>query len=213
MAALMRILLEDRKAREEQYEAQQAQMREQMQRQRERDELEQAQRREQMERQRERDELEKNQMREQMEMLRRVVEESRRPEEPRMRPTEGEAKLVKLTEQDDIESYLTTFERIMRAYEVKDERWAVKIAPQLTGKAQQAYAAMKAEDAGNYQLVKEAILRRYDISEQTYRQRFRDAVMGKGHPKGRSVVSTVRRQATWHGIVQAMPCLVRNREC
>eukprot|EP00731_Ephydatia_muelleri_P036791 Em0326g3a len=62
--ALMRILLEDRKAREEQYEAQQAQMREQMQRQRERDELEQAQRREQMERQRERDELEKNQMRE-----------------------------------------------------------------------------------------------------------------------------------------------------
>eukprot|EP00731_Ephydatia_muelleri_P007213 Em0003g1461a len=197
VAALMRILLEDRKAREEQYEAQQAQMREQlqkqqerdelqqaqmreqMQRQRERDELEQAQRREQMERQRERDESEKNQMREQMEMLRRVVEESRRPEEPRMRPTEGEAKLVKLTEQDDIESYLTTFERIMHAYEVKDERWAVKIAPQLTGKAQQAYAAMKAEDAGNYQLVKEAILRRYDISEQTYRQRFRDAVMKK----------------------------------
>ena len=67
----------------------------------------------------------------------------------------------------------------MHAYEVKDERWAVKIAPQLTGKAQQAYAAMKAEDAGNYQLVKEAILRRYDISEQTYRQRFRDAVMKK----------------------------------
>ena len=37
--------------------------------------------------------------------------------------------------------------------------------------------------------------------------------LGKGHPKGRSVVSTVRRQATWHGIVQAMPCLVENREC
>ena len=34
-----------------------------------------------------------------------------------MRPTEGEAKLVKLTEQDDIESYLTTFERIMHAYD------------------------------------------------------------------------------------------------
>ena len=67
----------------------------------------------------------------------------------------------------------------MRAYEVKEKRWVVKIAPQLTGKAQQAYAAMKAEDAGNYQLVKEAILRRYDISEQTYRQQFRDAVMKK----------------------------------
>ena len=102
-------------------------------------------------------ELEKNQMREQMEMLRKMMEESRRPEESRTRTTESEAKLVKLMEQDDIESYLTTFERIMRAYEVKEERWAVKIAPQLTGKAQQAYAAMKAEDAGKYQLVKDTV--------------------------------------------------------
>eukprot|EP00731_Ephydatia_muelleri_P036792 Em0326g4a len=47
---------------------------------------------------------------------------------------------------------------------------------------------MKAEDAGNYQLVKEAILRRYDISEQTYRQRFRDAVMKKDETVGRTNV-------------------------
>ena len=57
----------------------------------------------------------------------------------------------------------------MRAYEVKEERWAVKLAPQLTGKAQLAYAAMKMEDAGRYDKLKEAILRRYDISEETYR--------------------------------------------
>ena len=55
---------------------------------------------------------------------------------------------------------------------MKEERWAVKLAPQLTGKAQQAYAAMKVEDAGTYRLLKEAILRQYDISEETYRQRF-----------------------------------------
>ena len=83
---------------------------------------------------------------------------------------------MKLTVQDDIESYLVTFERVMRAYEVKENRWAVKLAPQLTGKAQQAYAAMRAEDAGTYQLLKEAILRRYDISDETYRQRFRETV-------------------------------------
>lgn len=175
MAALMRVLLEDRKAREEQYEKEQAQIHERMERQRYWDELEQAQMRKRMERQRERDELEKTQMREQMQMLHKLIEESRQPEKPRTRLTEGEAKLVNLTEQDDIESYLTTFERIMRAYEVKEERRAVIVAPQLTGKL--AYTAMKAEDAGNYQVVKEAILRRYDISEQTYRHRFRDAVM------------------------------------
>ena len=41
----------------------------------------------------------------------------------------------------------------------------VKLAPQLTRKAQQAYAAMKREDVGRYE--KEAILRRYNISEET----------------------------------------------
>ena len=43
----------------------------------------------------------------------------------------------------------------------------------LTGKAQQAYAALSAEDATKYAEVKAAILRRYDINEETYRQRFR----------------------------------------
>ena len=43
----------------------------------------------------------------------------------------------------------------------------------------QGAAGPKAKDAGNYQLVKEAILRHYDISEQTPRQQFRDAVMKK----------------------------------
>ena len=83
---------------------------------------------------------------------------------------------MKLSDQDDIEAYLTTFERVMRAYEVKEERWAVKLAPQLTGKAQLAYAAMSTEQAGDYEALKEAILRQYDISEETYRQRFRAAV-------------------------------------
>ena len=119
-------------------------------------------------------------MREQMEMLRKLVEDSRRTEETRTPAgragKEGEAKLVKLSEQDDIEAYLTTFERVMRAYEIKEERWAVKLAPYLTGKAQLAYAAMRAEDTGSYRCLKDAILRRYDISEETYRRRFREAV-------------------------------------
>ena len=118
-----------------------------------------------------------------MEMFREFVGDTRRAVETRTAshtgsrtPHEGEVKLVKLSDQDDIEAYLTTFERVMRAYEVKEERWAVKLAPQLTGKAQLAYAAMSTEQAGDYEALKEAILRRYDISEETYRQRFRAAV-------------------------------------
>ena len=115
-----------------------------------------------------------SEMREQMQLLRQMVEEGRRGATP-VRPTSenDRVKLSKLTETDDVEAYLTTFERMMSVYEVDRSRWAFKLAPQLTGKAQQAYAAMATEDAGDYDKVKAAILKRYNINEETYRQRFR----------------------------------------
>ena len=45
--------------------------------------------------------------------------------------------------------------------------------PQLTGKAKQAFAAMEAAGASNYDEVKAAILLRYNINKETYRQRLR----------------------------------------
>ncbi|KAL5467271.1 hypothetical protein EMCRGX_G031474 [Ephydatia muelleri] len=77
-----------------------------------------------------------------------------------------------MTEKDDIETYLTTFERVMEAYEIDKSRWAFKLAPYLSGKAQQAYASLSAEEAAQYESVKEAVFHRYDIKEETYRQRF-----------------------------------------
>ena len=85
------------------------------------------------------------------------------------------AKLTKLTESEDIEAYLTTFERMMVAHEVEEEKWAFKLAPNLSGKAQLAYAAMDSEGAKDYEQVKETILLRYNINTETYRQRFRSA--------------------------------------
>ena len=54
----------------------------------------------------------------------------------RGRSTAESIKLTKLTDEDDIESYLMTFERIMAANEVSRERWSFQLAPQLIGKAQ-----------------------------------------------------------------------------
>ena len=59
-------------------------------------------------------------------------------------------KLTKLSEADDVEAYLTTFERMMAVFEVQKERWVCKLAPQLKGKTQQAYTAMPAEVAFDY---------------------------------------------------------------
>ena len=93
------------------------------------------------------------------------------------RTGEGDIKLQKLAESDDIEAYLTTFERVMRAYNVKAERWVYKLAPNLTGRAQLAYAGMPSAEEGDYKALKEAILKRYDINEEAYRQRFRAATL------------------------------------
>ena len=78
-------------------------------------------------------------------------------------PRTSSAEAIKLTRlggKDDIEAYLTTFERIMEVNEVTKERWPFQLAPQLTGKAQQAYAALTPEDAKDYDAVKNAIFRR-----------------------------------------------------
>ena len=111
----------------------------------------------------------------QNEMLRNLMEKVHGKDEGPYRRGPDSLKLAKLAESDDIEVYLTTFERLMAAYEIDASRWAFLLAPQLTGKAQQAYAAMSESDSSKYEEVKTAILRRYDINEETYRQRFRSA--------------------------------------
>ena len=170
MQELFRNLLDERKRREEE----EARRREQERLEREEE------RRAEKERERQRREedlrIRDQELRAQMELFAKMVE-SKRAESSSgasSRAADGELRVVKLTDRDDIEAYLTTFERLMSAYNIPKDRWIFKLAPQLSGKAQQAYAALTTEDALEYDGVKAAILRRYDITEETYRQRFRE---------------------------------------
>ena len=56
-------------------------------------------------------------------------------------------KLTKLVETVDIKAFLMTFERAAEAHRVEQDKRAAILAPQLTGKARLAYAAMSDEDA------------------------------------------------------------------
>ena len=58
-------------------------------------------------------------------------------------------KLTRLIEQDDIESYLTTANKVGR------DCWPFHLAPHFTGKAQQAYAAVPPDDFKMYDTMKE----------------------------------------------------------
>lgn len=110
-----------------------------------------------------------DQMRTQMERLMKVVEDSKAASA--VKSISGElsgVKLVPLSEKDDVEAYVVTFERIMEAHKVDKDRWAHYLAPQLTGRAQLAFAALPTADSGKYESIKAAILQRYDINEEAY---------------------------------------------
>ena len=56
-------------------------------------------------------------------------------------------KLVPLSDKDDIEAYLVTFERVMTAQKIDIGCWSQYLAPQLTGKAQLAFAALASAES------------------------------------------------------------------
>ena len=87
-----------------------------------------------------------------------------------------DAKLVPLSEKNDIEAYLVTFKRIMGAHEITRDQWPYHLAPQLTGKAQLALLLTEARD---YDAIKAAILARDDIDEEAYSRCIRSAMKGR----------------------------------
>ena len=69
----------------------------------------------------------------------------RRPHQVEVGPES--LKLTKLADGDDIEAFLTTFGRALVAHGVHRDKHTTILAPQLTGKACVAYAAMTDPDA------------------------------------------------------------------
>lgn len=49
-------------------------------------------------------------------------------------------------------------------------QWSYMLAPQLTGKAQKTFAAIEDDQISNYEGLKAAILKRYDMNKKAYRQ-------------------------------------------
>ena len=183
---LVELLLEDRRVREAEAQRKEDELRQERQlREREQEEAAARREREQEEASARRDEENDRRVRmmqEQLDMMREWMERSGAREDERVKKAGKleQLKLTKLTDSEDIEAYLTTFERMMGVYEITEDKWAFRLAPQLTGKAQQAYAALGVADSHIYARVKEAVLRRYDINDETYRQRFRSTRRKEG---------------------------------
>ena len=81
--------------------------------------------------------------------------------------------LHKLSSDDDIECYLNTFERIAKASGKPKSAWPSLLEPYLTGKAQQAFHVLSECEKDDYDKVVQAIRRRYNLTAEAYRVRFK----------------------------------------
>lgn len=70
-----------------------------------------------------------------------------------------EPTLQRLEESDNIEYYLSTFERLAEVYNWPRQQWAVRLIPLLTGKALTAVLAMDPAYTKDYYLLKTVILK------------------------------------------------------
>ena len=95
-----------------------------------------------------------------------------------MGPHDIKAKLPKLPAfcegKDSMDSYLKRFERFAETAKWPKGEWATNLSALLQGKALDVYSRLASSDAGNYDVLRAALLKRYQLTEEGFRLKFRN---------------------------------------
>lgn len=76
---------------------------------------------------------------------------------------------------DQIDAYLKTFEKLARATNIPAEHWAINLSGLLQGSAKNEFNKLSDSESDNYDTVKAALLKRYKLTADTYRRKFKQA--------------------------------------
>ena len=74
---------------------------------------------------------------------------------------------------DEMDSYLLRFERYATAQKWEPDTWATGLSALLQGKALDVYALMPKEDALNYDKLNVALLKRYELTEEGFKRKYK----------------------------------------
>ena len=74
---------------------------------------------------------------------------------------------------DDLDAYLQCFERFTTNAKWEKTGWAAKLSALLRGHALDVYLDLSEEAATDYDKIKLALIIRYDLTEDSYRHKFR----------------------------------------
>ncbi|KAK0144157.1 hypothetical protein N1851_017473 [Merluccius polli] len=100
--------------------------------------------------------------------------------------------LVPVFREMEVDSYFSAVERITSALQWPSEVWPLLLQCKIHGKALDAVAALPVEESLNYEQVKSAILRAYELVPEAYRQKFRTY----RKPSDRTYVEFAREKGT-----------------
>ena len=85
------------------------------------------------------------------------------------------SKLPKFHEGQDPDVFLKSFEKLAALHKIPKLEWALRLVPLLCGKALEAFSRLPDGDSRNYDEIKTAILSRYELTAEAYREKFRNS--------------------------------------
>ncbi|GFO13652.1 reverse transcriptase [Plakobranchus ocellatus] len=117
------------------------------------------------------------------------------------RSSDAESKHPKLLNfqdrRDDLAIWLTRLERFAESNGWSREKWSSSLCALLTGHALDCYGRLSAEQAKDYDKVKEALMKKYDLTEDGCRHKFRTCRLAEGESPDMFIVCIVTHLDRW----------------
>ena len=89
-------------------------------------------------------------------------------------------KMPHYDEKEDLDAYILRFERFAKAQNWPNEDWALNLSLCLTGESLRVYSRLPPDDSMDYSKLKEALLKRFQLTEEGFRLKFRREKPKKG---------------------------------
>ena len=106
-------------------------------------------------------------------------------------------RLERLRDQDDPLVFFAAMEKIFAARSIPDSQQVGHLVELLGPKALDSFSRMSLEDSKSYQLIRSTILKRFRVSSETVRERFRSATVGDDEAYSEFAVRLTGCATTW----------------
>ena len=96
-----------------------------------------------------------------------------------------------------MDTFIEIFKRFAESQGWNRDEWAVCLSPLMTGKGLQVFSSMPSDEALQYDVLKKALLKRYEMTEEGFRNKFRHTKPEQGETAHQFVARLQRYFNRW----------------